>query len=419
METININGVKVCLIPDKRLKTAAITIYISLPLKKETASLNAVWPAVLMRGCEKYPETKAINIYMEQLFGASSGFKVEKQGANQVISLRFKTVSDAYATGAPFSDLIRLAGEILFNPHLENGGFKKSYTEREKQVQIQFIEGLINDKRKYSATRLIQEMCRDEEYSILACGEKEEILKIDEKTLYESYNKAIKEGNISVYVTDNFEKEKIIPVLNEVFAQSTGVENNLRFAQIKNAPEEVKLVEENAPVTQGKLSMGFRTSITRTSEDYYAMMLFNKLFGGSPYSKLFLNVREKLSLAYYASSQYSSLKGLVVVNSGIEFDKFEAAKNEILCQLDEMKKGNFTEEEIESAKLDIENSYKEISDYGEALSEYYSFLDRVGISESPDEVVQKVKKITKEQVINAANTVNLDTVYFLNSLKGE
>lgn len=416
METLNINGVKVCLMPDKRLKTAALTVYLSLPLEKETASLNALWPAVLMRGCEKYPETKDLNIYMEQLFGASVGFKVEKQGANQVVCMRFKTVSDVYATDEPFTKLIRLAGDILFHPLCENGAFRKSYTEREKQVQVQYIEGLVNDKRKYASTRLIQEMCKDEEFSILACGEVDKVLEIDEKALYESYISALKNGSISVYVTDHFDKEKIAPVLKEVFGEIVPADKTLRLPEIKGAPGNVNFVEEAAPVTQGKLSMGFRTSITRTSEEYYAMMLFNKLFGGSPYSKLFLNVREKLSLAYYASSTYSSIKGLVIVNSGIEFEKYEAAKNEILVQLDEMKKGNFTQEEIESAKLDIKNSYKEISDYGEALSEYYSFLDNAGIFESPEQVVEKIEKITKEQIVNAAQTVDLDTVYFL---KGE
>ena len=416
MDTLNINGVKVSLIPDNRLKTAAVTVYISLPLKKETASFNAVWPAVLMRGTEKFPETKELNIHMEELFGASSGFRVEKQGANQVVSMRFKTVSDDYAEGEPFTKLLKLCGEILFNPLCENGAFRKSYTEREKQVQIQFIEGLVNDKRKYASTRLVQEMCKGEEYSILACGEIDEIEKIDEKSLYQSYLNAMAEGNISVYVTDHFDAEKILPVLKEVFEKAPSCKKEIRLPEVKPAPEKVKYVEEAAPVTQGKLSMGFRTSITRLNEEYYAMMLFNKLFGGSPYSKLFLNVREKLSLAYYASSIYSSLKGLIVVNSGIEFDKFEAAKNEILVQLDEMKKGNFTEEEIKSAVLDIENSYKEISDYGEALSEYYSMQDNAGITESPAQVVEKIKKVTKEQIVKAANTVSLDTVYFL---KGE
>lgn len=415
MQTLNINGVKVSLIPDNRLKTAAITVYISLPLKKETASQNAVWPAILMRGTSAHPETKDFNIYLEELFGASAGFRVEKQGANQVVSMRFKTVSDEYAIGEPFTKLIRLCGEVLFNPLCENGAFRKSYTEREKQVQIQYIEGLSNDKRKYASSRLIQEMCKGEEYSIRACGEIDEIEKLDEKALYQGYLDAMKEGSISVYVTDHFDAEKIIPVLKEVFGKVSPNKKKIRLPVVKEAGETVNYVEEAAPVTQGKLSMGFRTSITRTKNEYYAMMLFNKLFGGSPYSKLFLNVREKLSLAYYASSMYSSLKGLVVVNSGIEFDKYEAAKNEILVQLEEMKKGNFTESDIEAAVLDIENSYKEISDYGEALSEYYSFLDCADINESPDEVVAKIKKVTKDEIIVAANTVKLDTVYFLSS----
>ena len=416
MEILNINGIKTHLLPDSRLKTATATLYINVPLRKETASFNAIWPAVLMRGSKNHPETKDFTVCLEQMFGANAGFKVEKQGAYQRISLRFKTVADKYAENEPFSALLRFMGEVLLSPSLDNGAFRKSYTEREKEVQIQYIEGIVNDKRKYASVRLIEEMCKGEEYSILACGDIDSIKKIDEKTLYESYINALKSAEISLYVTDNFEKEKVVPILKEIFKDFKNNAEERINPEIKDVPGAVNNVEETAKITQGKLAMGFRTDITRQDERYYAMAVFNKLFGGAPYSKLFLNVREKLSLAYYASSTYNSLKGLVLVNSGIEISNFSQAKNEILRQLKALANGDFTEDDINSAKLDIKDSYKGISDYGEALSEYYSFCDIAGAVESPEEVVEKINKVTKEQITEVAKTVKLDTVYFL---KGE
>ena len=420
MEQLNINGFKIYLMPDNRLKTAAITVYINLPLREETASENALLPAVLMRGCRKFPETRDLNIYMEQLFGANISSRVEKQGSQQRITLRFKTISDKFAEGSnPFVKVIYLLGEILFNPLIEDGGFRKSYTDREKEVQIQYIEGLMNDKRTYSNIRLIEEMCKNEEFSVSACGTKEQILKIDEKSLYKRYLEALKEANISIYVTDNFEENTVKSELKEILKDKNVQRSEMKYPEIVETPSLVKFVQDEENVTQGKLSMGFRTNIVRNSPDYYAMAVFNKIYGGSVYSKLFLNVREKLSLAYYASSSYNSLKGLVTVASGIEFENFEKAKDEILLQLDEMKKGNFEDSTIDSAKIDIKDSYKGISDFGEALSEFYSFLEIAGVFETPEDVVEKVNAVTRDDIIRVAKTVELDTVYFLSGKEEE
>lgn len=416
MERLNVNGFNICLMPDNRLKTAAFTVYIRLPLKKETASQNAVFPAVLTRGCKKYPETRALNIALEELFGATMSFHVEKQGAYQVLSFKFKTVADCYTEGSEaFSKLISLAFDVLFNPLVIDGQFNKDYTEREKEVQLQFIDGLMNDKRKWANVRLIEEMCDGEEFSVQACGDKDSIKSLTGKTLYEGYKNAMETAKISMYVTDNFNKDEILPLLKNLLSDknATAGEEVLPFIKSKTEP---KIVEEAENVTQGKLAMGFRTDITRKDERYYAMMVFNRIFGGSPYSKLFLNVREKLSLAYYASSTFNSMKGLLLVNSGIEFKNYESAKTEILVQLNEMKQGNFSDEDIKNAKTDIKDTFTGIADYGEMLADFNFALENAGVSETPQSVIDKVMKVTKEEIVEVSNSIWLDTIYFL---KGE
>lgn len=418
MENININGYTVCFLPDDKLKTASAIVYIRLPLSEETVSYGSILPAVLSRGCEKIPETADFNIYLEKLFGASFSFNVSKRGAEQVIALRFKTLADRFAADGekPFLDLLRLSGEVLFHPLIENGGFRASYVEREKENLKQYIEGLVNDKRKYAKMRLISEMCKGEEYCISENGTIEQVDAITPSSLYEKYNYILDHANISFYITDRFDKAEVLPVLESILKDRKAGSAAMQRPMIKDAPEAVRTVEESAPVTQGKLSIGFRTEITRTDDRFYAMMVFNSLFGGAPYSKLFTNVREKMSLAYYASSEFVSLKGLVLVNSGIEFRNFSLARDEIFAQLEELKKGNFTDADIESAKLDITDSLKGVCDYGEALAEFYSSLAACGVSDTPQTVSEKVMRVTKEDIIQAARTVRADTVYFL---KGE
>lgn len=417
MEKKMINGFEVCLLPDNRFKTATFTVYIRTPLDTNTAALNAVLPAVLMRGCEKYPETKDLNICLEELYGASCSFNISKQGAYQVLALRFKTVADRFAEGeAPFLKLIEFASEILFEPLVSDGKFRESYVEREKENLKIYLAGVVNDKRKYAAQRLIEEMCKGEEFSINENGTPESVDAVNAENLYNAYLSLLENADISFYFAEQFDADAVSETLEKVLPVRKMKEREILLPKHIKTAEQVRYAEEKAPVTQGKLSMGFRSTINRKSPEFYAMMLFDALFGGSPYSKLFLNVREKLSLAYYASSRFVSVKGLLVVSSGIEFKNFDAAKNEILAQLDEMKKGNFTEEDICAAKLDLTDALRGVSDTGAGLANFYASLAAIGVNDTLENVIDGIAKVTKDEIVYAANSVSLDTVYFL---KGE
>ncbi len=417
MEKRTINGFEVCLLPDNRFKTAAFVVYIRTPLDEKNAALNAVLPAVLMRGCAKYPETKDLTVCLEELYGASCSFNISKQGAYQVLALRFKTVADKYAEGeAPFLKLIDFCAEVLFRPLLENNAFRKSYVEREKENLKIYLAGVVNDKRKYASQRLIEEMCKNEEYSINENGTEETVDEITSEKLYEAYLSLLQNADISFYFAEQFDKDAVCRTLERVLPKQEKRERKILLPTHIKKAEAVHIAEESAPVTQGKLCMGFRSSITRTNPAFYAMMLFDALFGGSPYSKLFLNVREKLSLAYYASSRFVSVKGILMVSSGIEFKNFESAKNEILVQLSEMQKGNFTDEDIKAAKLDLTDALNGITDTGLGLATFYANLSAIGVEDTLENVIERLNAVTKEEIVAAANSVTLDTVYFL---KGE
>ena len=417
MKRITVNGFEVCLLPDNRFKTATFIVYIRTPLNEKTAALGAVLPAVLTRGCEKYPETKDLNICLEELYGASCSFNISKQGAYQVLALRFKTVADKYAENqAPFLKLIELATEILFRPLIKDGAFRENYVEREKENLKIYLAGVVNDKRKYAAQRLIEEMCKGEEYSISENGTPESVDAVNAKNLYDFYLSLLDNADISFYFAEQFDTCAVTKALENVLPLRAEKQRKILLPVHVKQAENVKYAEEKAPVTQGKLSMGFRSTITRTSPEFYAMMLFDALFGASPYSKLFLNVREKLSLAYYASSRFISVKGILMVSSGIEFKNFDAAKNEILAQLDEMKKGNFTEDDIMAAKLDLTDALNGVSDTGAGLANFYASLSAIGINDTLESVIDGINKVTKDEITAAANSITLDTIYFL---KGE
>ncbi|MBQ2966548.1 MAG: insulinase family protein [Clostridia bacterium] len=417
MEKRTINGFEVCLLPDNRFKTATFIVYIRTPLDEKSAALNALLPAVLTRGCAKYPETGDLNVYLEELYGASCSFNISKQGACQLLALRFKTVADKYAEGkAPFLKLIDFCAEVLFRPLLENNAFRKSYVEREKENLKIFLAGVVNDKRKYASQRLIEEMCKNEEYSINENGTEETVDEITPEKLYAAYLSLLQNADISFYFAEQFDKEAVCRTLENVLPIRAERTRKIHLPVHVKKADSVRYVEESAPVTQGKLCMGFRSAIMRADPAFYSMMLFDTLFGSSPYSKLFLNVREKLSLAYYASSRFVNVKGILIVSSGIEFKNYEAAKNEILVQLSEMQKGNFTDEDIKAAKLDLTDALNGITDTGLGLATFYANLSAIGVEDTLENVIEQLNAVTKEEIVAAANSVTLDTVYFL---KGE
>ncbi len=403
-------------INDTKFKTAAISVNFYRKLNRKEVTFNALLPSVMRQGCEKIPSTYELNCYLGDLFGASLFTDTKKCGDTQIISFLVSTVSDSFEKEElPFEKSIDILNEIIYHPLCINEAFSSKYVETEKKNLKELIESIKNDKREYAKKRVIEEMYKDESFGIFEYGYVSDLEEINERTLYEYYKHFINTSDVKIVVCGNFDKERITEKLEKTFDLAT---NQNAIPEISHGKfrEEVQYVCETAEITQGKLAIGYRTNITKENDLYFAMLVLNNLFGGAPHSKLFTNVREKLSLAYYAGSGYNSFKGLLLVNCGIEFDKYEVTLSEVENQLQKIKDGEITEDEITFSKAALITGYRALSD---SLGSVISFYTSQSIGKtrfSPEGFIEKINSVTKSEIISAAQSIKADTVYFL---KGE
>lgn len=403
-------------IPMKKLKTSSVGIYIHRPLNNQEASFNGLLPFVLKRGCKLCPTVEDMSKYLDNLYGASLRAGVIKKGEDQVITFTCDSISEKYT---PFSEpiferLTELLISVLLEPVTKDGGFLSEYVEQEKKNNIEQLESIINDKRSYAALKCSQEMFSGTNLAILKLGTKEGIESITPKDLFEHYKKVISESPIDVVLSGEWDEEKIADKIRTAFSSLP-----LKQAEIKKTSpfiieREIKNSEESLNVAQGKLSMGFVTEINGSDDnEYWSMMVANSIFGGGAHSKLFNNVREKLSLCYYASSGLDRYTGVLNVNAGIEFENFKKAYDEILVQLKELQNGNVSELEYVSSINAIVNSLKTCRDDQYAMQSFYISEKVSGTNRELDYVIEKIKNVTVEMAVEASKKIKLDTVYFL------
>lgn len=405
-------------IPMGKLKTTALGVYIHRRLNTEEASMNALLPYVLKRGCKLCKDTSQIAHYLENLYGASLSAGVLKKGEDQIIAFDAESISDRYAANNEnlMESLIKLLLSMIFEPLAENGGFKAEYVEQEKKNARDRIESVINDKRTYAQLRCMQEMCKGEPFEVYKLGTPEGIEKITAAGLYDYYTKMISESAIDIFVCGEADINKLAEAVREV--KIPFVKADIPKTEIFVKKGEIKRVTEKMDVTQGKLSLGFRTNIASADDDFIPLMVANSVFGSGAHSKLFNNVREKLSLCYYASSQIDKFKGLMLVNAGIEFENFDKAYDEILVQLEAVKNGEISDFEFDSSKSALINSYKSAYDDPRYMQSLYLGEIVCGSDYSIEDYIKKIEAVTKDDAVRAMKRAELDTVYFLTG-KGE
>lgn len=415
-------GVGLTAIRTEKFKSATLSVTFLVPLEEKTASLNALIPYVLRRGCEKYPTMAQVSRRLEELYGGMLEPTVRRRGETQCVGMMGSFLGDAYTLEdrSNLKEAGSLLAQLILHPATEAGGFRPEYVRGEKENLIQTIRGELNEKRQYAVLRLTQEMCRGERYGVDRYGSEETVRAVTPKSLWKQYQTLVGKARVELHYCGAEPVEKVEAALEELISGlcqgREGWEPGTTECQVVAAPPagEPRRVVERLDVAQGKLALGFRTGgITLGDEDYPALMLCNTLYGGSGNSKLFLNVRERLSLCYYAGSMLESVKGLLVVSSGVEFGKLAEAEREILAQLESVKAGNITDKELEGARQILLSSYRGILDSRGALEGYWLTAAVTGVLTPPEELLEGIRRVTLREVAEAARKLRLDTVYQL------
>ena len=404
--------------PDKRFKTAVLSVQFQRPLCREEASLNALLCSVLLRGTAKNPDMRAITTRLDGLYGAAVSPLMRRIGDRQTIGLFLSCLEDRFALPgdrilAPSLDMVR---EILLEPKLVDGIFDPEFVESEKKNLIADIEAELNDKRAYAATRMIRAMCAGDSFALSLRGEKADVEAITAKSLFEHYQKVLRESPVELFFVGSAGAEEVARELMPLARSIAAAPMTLPPQTPLKLTAEKREFSETMDVNQCKLSMGFTTPITNQHPDFAAMQVFNAVFGAGMTSKLFLNVREKLSLCYYAGSGYYGSKGVVTVSSGIEEAKFETAKEEILRQLALTAAGEITDAELTAAKQGIISGLRAVPDAPGALENFYGTAYIAGMGYDLPGYIEAVSAVTAGDVARCAGTVKLHTVFFL---KGE
>lgn len=407
------DGVTLCYIPDDKYKTVSVSMCLHRPAVREEVTANSLLAGVLRSATAGYPTMKDINRHLESLYGTAYDISVSRKGGTHTISATFSVVDERIAGEDVLPDVFDMMFEFMFNPLVENGGFSEKIVNTEKKNLKESIEGLINDKRAYASVRCLEEMCKGESAGISEYGYVEDLDALNGKTLYDHYTRIIKESPVDIFVIGRCDVDSIADYLKKSFGSKDINIKETSFDIIKSDKVGNNNVTDVFDVAQGKLVMGFRTFVDFKDELYYPLLVANSIFGGGPHSKLFNNVREKSSLAYYVSSRLDKYSAIMMVASGIEVSNFERAKREIVAELDKVKAGDFTSEEIHNSKEFLASHYRSCYDSPFSMKDFYLGQILYGETLSIEEAIDKVNAVTKEEIIKAVENVTLDTVYFL------
>ncbi|AZB43004.1 insulinase family protein [Bacillus sp. FJAT-42376] len=410
-----LNGMTVHTVKTDKYKTNTLVLKMMAPLEKEFVTKRAILPHLLQRATERFPSTGELRNHLDALYGASLFADLSKKGENHIITFRMEVANEKFLSEKTplLEDAVKLLSDILLRPLLRGNGFDEGMVKEEKRTLKQRIQAAYDDKMRYSNLRLVQEMCKEEPYALHVNGEMDQVDDLTAESLYDYYQKVLKEDKLDFYLIGDFDEsaaEKMIESYFDFPANAHAYPETEKA--LKQEVKEKEVIEEE-DVKQGKLNIGYRTNCLYKDPEYYALQVFNGIFGGFSHSKLFINVREKASLAYYAASRVESHKGLLMVMSGIEVGNYDQAVTIIKEQMEAMKKGDFTEDDLTQTKGVIRNQLLETIDTSYGLSEILYQNAAADTERTFDELLDGISQVTKEEVVAAADKIELDTIYFL------
>ena len=407
-------GVTLRCFPDSRFKQEGLSLQFIRPMCREEASMNALLPAVLLRGCESAPDLRAITLRLDDLYGAAVGAQLRRVGDYQATGLSCSFMREAYALDGEqvFAPMMAFLEELLLRPVLENGAFSAEFVDSEKRNLLAAIAAQRNDKRAYASAQMVRRMCKGDSFGIPRYGEKEDVEAITPESLYAHYQKILKESPVNLFYVGATDGEIIADSVRSMFAKlersTATLPDQTPFTDMGSCEK-----TEQMDIAQGKLCMGFVSPITLREKDFVPMQIFNTIFGGGMISKLFMKIREELSLCYDISSTYHGSKGIITVSAGIDNNMDTPVREEILNQLRDCQAGAFTAEELAAAKQALLTQLKSTHDSPGAIEGYYATAALSGLTLTPQDYIRAVEQATAEDVARAAKTLRLHTVYFL------
>ena len=399
---------------DSRFKQGCLSFQLVRKMEADTASMNALIPSVLLRGTRRHSDLRAITEQLDELYGAAVSPLVRRTGDYQTMGLYCSFMDDRFALpgDAVLRPMIAFLEELLLDSPLEAGGFLPGFVESEKKNLISTIESELNDKRVYAMGRLLRIMCSEDPFGLPRLGTPEQVAAIDAQTLYRHYQAILKTSPIEIFYVGSAEPETVagllMPLIRKLPREVRPLSPQTTFRPCPGK-DEVQTMD----VSQGKLCMGFTTPITNRDQAFPAMQVMNVIFGSGMTSKLFVNVREKMSLCYSIGSGYYGTKGILTVAAGIDFDKETLVKEEVLRQLDLCRQGQITREELNAAREAVINSLLATHDSPGAIEGFYATAALSGLALSHEEYLAAARQVTLEDVVAAANTLQLHTTYFL------
>ncbi len=409
-------GVYLTNISADKFKSNYIQIRFVMPLAKDTAAKNALVFPVILRGTEKYPTIADIRRRKQELYDSGVWSGHWKHGDNHIVSIEASSLRNSYAIDdTDITDgVLDLIGQVILHPVTDGGVFKAESVEGEKKIAADAVRATINQKGRYARLKAIEKMFSGDAYGISDGGTVEEIEAVCPKCLFEAYKNILGTARIEIFAVGDFDAYELEKKFSEIFSSVDRGEIYEPKSDTKGTERaEIQKIYDRQNVTQGVLVLGFFTGSAASDDDYAVTKVFNTVFGGSAASKLFMNVREKLSLCYYCSSSLIPEKGAMTVASGIQFENEQKAFDEIMVQLDKMKSGEITDDEIEMAKKSLCDDIMSSDDSIRALAAIAFGEVMYGRKLTDEEKIAKINAVTKEQITERAKAVRLDTYYFL------
>ena len=413
-------GVTLRCIHDSRFKQSALSIQLLRPMTQAEAALNALLPAILLRGCREYPDLQLITQRLDDLYGASIGTLVRRIGDYQTTGFYCGFMEDRFALPGDqiLAPMIHFAAQLLLEPVTEDGGFSRDFVESEKKNLISTIDSERSDKRTYAAGQLLKIMCQNDTFGIPRLGETEQVEAIDHVSAYAHYQKILRESSIEIFYVGSATAEQVAALLTPELCRIERDPHPLP-AQTPFQNAAGREESETQQIAQAKLALGFVTPITNHDPRFAAMQIMNAIFGSGMTSKLFMEVREKMSLCYAIGSGYYGSKGIMTVNAGIDGSKQEKVREAIFGQLEACRAGNISENELSAAKESILSGLRSVYDSPGAIEGFFSTAAISGLGRTPEVYAQQIRAVTVDDVVEAARTVTFHSAFFLKGAANE